>query len=375
VDKAVIGAHAGGFNTAATGAAVLGEFTSAAPSAAAMTGLRDLLAWKLAYHGVDPRSGVYVTSSGSSKYPSGQTVLLPTISGHRETSTTECPGDQLFARLPQLRLDVQSSILSTPPYPLPGWAPANNQPKLLAVNAYGGLQPAGGQPAIPHPGYWPGWSIIRSAAVIGSAGYVLDGWGGLHAFGGAPAPGGYGYWKGWDIARGVVLSAPGSGYTLDGWGGVHPFGAAAPLSVSGYWKEWDIAKGLVLRPDNLGGYVLDGFGGIHHFGVAPPIAKATTSYWGWDIARAIVLRPDGVSGYVLDGWGGVHPFGGAPGVNVSRYTPNSDEFRGLVLNDAATGGWTVDLHGGVHPFGSTGAVKLSSTWSHSGLGRAILLLH
>jgi hypothetical protein len=375
VDKAVIGAHAGGFNAKSTGAAVIGDFRSTVPSAAAMTGLRDLLAWKLAYHGVDPRSQVYVTSSGSSKYPSGQVVTLPTIAGHRDVSDTECPGDQAFTKLPQLRLDVQSAILASPPYPLPGWTPIGNQPKLLALNAYGGLQPAGGQAAVNHSGYWAGWQIIRGAAVNGSAGYVLDGWGGLHPFGGAPVASGYGYWPGWDIARGVVISAPGSGYTLEGWGGVHPFGAAPPLAVTGYWQGWDIARGLALRSDATGGYVLDGFGGIHPFGVALPIQKSTTSYWGWDIARGIALRPDGTSGYVLDGYGGVHPFGGAPNVNVSRYTAGSDEMRGLVLNDAGTGGWVVDLDGYLWPFGSAGYVKMSSTWSHLGLGRGVVLMH
>ena len=376
VEKAVIGAHAGGFNSGSTGAAVLGDFRSAAPSAGAMIGLRDLLAWKLALHGVDPRSQVWVTSGGNSKYPAGQVVTLPNISAHRDVSDTECPGGQLYTRVPQLRLDVQTAMLATAPYPLPGWTPAGNQPKVVAVNSYGGLQPAGGQPALPHPGYWGGWNIIRGVAPsTGASGYVLDGWGGLHPFGGAPPATGHGYWPGWDIARGAVVSAPGSGYTLDGWGGLHPFGAAVPLGVSGYWKGWDIAKGLVLRSDASGGYVLDGFGGIHTFGLAPPIQKSTTSYWGWNIARDIALRPDGTTGYVLDGWGGVHPFGGAPPVNISRYTPGSDEIKALVLNDAGTGGWTVDLNGYLWPFGSAGFVKQSSTWSHLGIGRDVVLLH
>jgi hypothetical protein len=375
VDRAVIGAHAGGFNTGSTGAAVLGDFTSTAPSDSAMSGLRNLLAWKLAFHGVDPRAGVTVTSAGSDKYPSGAVVTLPAVVGHRAVSQTGCPGGQLDNRIDRLASDVQAAILSTPPYPRPGWTPVGNQPKVLVLNGYGALQPAGGQAAVAGA-FWPGW--VNARAIVtdgGSGGWTLDGWGGLHPFGGTARIGNEAYWQGWDIARGAVrIPVPNSGYTLDGWGGVHPFGSAPPITFSGYWQGWDIARGITVRSDGLGGWVLDGWGGLHPFGTAGNVA--TTGYWqGWDIARAVAVRPDGSSGYVLDGWGGIHPFGGAPPMQTSRYTRGSDEMRSLVLTADGNGGYVVDLNGYVWPVGNAPYVKLSGTWIGTGLSRGLAIMN
>jgi hypothetical protein len=51
IDEPVTGAHAGGYNLASTGVAVLGSFTAAPISPAARGSLQRLLAWKLALHG------------------------------------------------------------------------------------------------------------------------------------------------------------------------------------------------------------------------------------------------------------------------------------------------------------------------------------
>src|SRR5262249_74407 len=52
VQEPVMGAHAGGFNGASTGVAVLGSFMSVPISPAARAALQALLAWKLSLHGV-----------------------------------------------------------------------------------------------------------------------------------------------------------------------------------------------------------------------------------------------------------------------------------------------------------------------------------
>jgi hypothetical protein len=53
IDRAVIGAHAGGFNTYTFGAALVGTFTDATPPAAMRTAMDALLAWKYDVHHVD----------------------------------------------------------------------------------------------------------------------------------------------------------------------------------------------------------------------------------------------------------------------------------------------------------------------------------
>jgi hypothetical protein len=99
VDRNVVGAHALGFNTGSVGVALLGTYGSAAPPKAAQDALARLLAWRLDIAHVDPRSLSTVISAGSERYAKGIPVLLRAISGHRDTGFTECPGDQLYARL------------------------------------------------------------------------------------------------------------------------------------------------------------------------------------------------------------------------------------------------------------------------------------
>ena len=108
IDQPVIGAQAGGFNTPSTGVSVIGDFTSAAPSKAAMSSLARLLAWKLSIHAVPAVGKTTVTSAGgpSTGYPAGRGVTLNRISGHRDADLTACPGAVLYRRLPALRRKV-----------------------------------------------------------------------------------------------------------------------------------------------------------------------------------------------------------------------------------------------------------------------------
>jgi hypothetical protein len=111
VDKNVIGAHALGFNTGSVGVALIGTYSSQAPSHAELDSLTRLLAWRLDIAHIDSRSTVSVVSEGSERYRAGVTVQLRTISGHRDTGSTACPGDVLYRRLDQLAADVWSTGL------------------------------------------------------------------------------------------------------------------------------------------------------------------------------------------------------------------------------------------------------------------------
>jgi hypothetical protein len=120
----IMGGHAKGFNTNSVGVALIGSHGSTAPSGAAMTALRDVLAWKLGSHGVDPRTSTPIVSQGSPRYPAGQTVVLPTVQGHRDSGLTACPGNLLDGHLPGLRNDVAARIAATN---VPGtWAPSTS---------------------------------------------------------------------------------------------------------------------------------------------------------------------------------------------------------------------------------------------------------
>ncbi len=115
VDRAVIGAHAGGFNTGSTGVALIGTFQSTPVPAAAYNGLRSLLAWRLGISGVDPGATITVTAGAfdGSRYPTGAQVRVAAVSGHRDLDSTDCPGDAGYSNLDRLRNDVRRDIASS----------------------------------------------------------------------------------------------------------------------------------------------------------------------------------------------------------------------------------------------------------------------
>ncbi len=107
----VIGAHFSCANTNTMGIALLGDFSTAAPSAPALKSLKKMLAWKAAQQGIDPE--------GSAYHPSSQ-LTLKNISGHRDGNGspsptacdkgTVCPGDVLYRLLPTIRHDVRNIV-------------------------------------------------------------------------------------------------------------------------------------------------------------------------------------------------------------------------------------------------------------------------
>lgn len=127
IDSAVRGDATGGSQGFALLAALIGDHSVEPISDAAFASLTQLLAWLAERHGIDttPGSTVDFVSRGSSRWPSGAAVKARTISGHREMSATQCPGDLAFATLDQelpaavtaLRSQIRSEIgnTQTPP--------------------------------------------------------------------------------------------------------------------------------------------------------------------------------------------------------------------------------------------------------------------
>jgi hypothetical protein len=116
IERSVIGAHAGGFNTNSTGVAILGTFTEVAPTTAATQAVSRFLSWKLPHHGSDPAGQTRVESKGSSRYSAGTMVTLSNVSGHRDVSTTSCPGQLLYNRLGQIQAEAAAGAAVTVPY-------------------------------------------------------------------------------------------------------------------------------------------------------------------------------------------------------------------------------------------------------------------
>ena len=97
VEAAVVGAHATGTNSDAMGISVMGDYTKASVSNAAVDAVTRVIAWKADLHGFDP---------------SGYTTLVnkrvPTVVGHTTVGQTSCPGGSIINKLPQIRRNASA---------------------------------------------------------------------------------------------------------------------------------------------------------------------------------------------------------------------------------------------------------------------------
>jgi uncharacterized protein with LGFP repeats len=113
----VMGAHAGGFNTATFGVSMLGNYELVPVPQSTVDSVAAIIAWKFSLFGVDPRGSTVLTSSGggTSKYAAGAKATVPTIFGHRDVGSTACPGRYGYARLGEIRDRVSAQLGSSAP--------------------------------------------------------------------------------------------------------------------------------------------------------------------------------------------------------------------------------------------------------------------
>jgi YD repeat-containing protein len=110
IGRAVIGAHAEGFNTGTVGVAFLGNSDGYSPSAAVRTAFERVAIYAATTWHFDPSSTVVMTSGGSPRYSAGRRVRLYRVMGHRNTGETDCPGSHLYADLSGIRSAAHSYI-------------------------------------------------------------------------------------------------------------------------------------------------------------------------------------------------------------------------------------------------------------------------
>ncbi|CAN5178268.1 hypothetical protein BH18ACT4_BH18ACT4_01430 [soil metagenome] len=124
INGAVIAAHTGGFNTGSVGVSVIGNFTSADPSPAAVEAVGRVVGWKLGTNGVDPYGTTNMRSAGNDRYPAGSVVNFNNASGHMDAKPTACPA-RLYSRLGDIRaLAAQYRQPASPAPPAPPLTPA-----------------------------------------------------------------------------------------------------------------------------------------------------------------------------------------------------------------------------------------------------------
>jgi hypothetical protein len=101
----VQGAHMCSKNQNTMGVCMIGNYVSENPTAAAVDKLVKILAWKASVNGINPLGTAPLASYGFS---------LANVCGHQDgcggPSSTECPGNMLWAQLPTIRQRVKAEI-------------------------------------------------------------------------------------------------------------------------------------------------------------------------------------------------------------------------------------------------------------------------
>ena len=113
IARAVVGAHAEGFNTGTLGVVFLGTTDNYAPSSAVVAAMGRVAGFAGATWHFNPNTHVTLTSGGSPRYRAGARVRLWRVMGHRDVGPTDCPGRNLYADLGRIRR-LASGELSAP---------------------------------------------------------------------------------------------------------------------------------------------------------------------------------------------------------------------------------------------------------------------
>jgi len=88
----VLGAHTGAFNSNSFGVSLIGNFEKTKPTRSMLEATARIIAWKLDANYRSPQATVVLDGS-----------RLHTVSGHRDTKATACPGNDLYSQLGWLK--------------------------------------------------------------------------------------------------------------------------------------------------------------------------------------------------------------------------------------------------------------------------------
>ena len=330
----VIGAHAGGNNTGSVGIALLGELGSASPSAAAVESLKRMLAWKADRHGIDPL--------GSASWTTGE---LSTIVGHRDVSTTACPGDRLYSQLPAIRQSVNDIIRAHRAASVDGYWLLGRDTKVSAHGAATSLPQSGPAPAP------PGMSVAITPTTKGY--WVLSSNGRVTPHGDA---GLYGSTEGMRLNAPTVRLEPtpsGKGYWILGAdGGIFTFGDAGFFGSTGAMRLNAPVISMATTPTGKGYWLLAADGGVFTFGDAAFHGSTGAMRLNAPVV-SMAPHPTGGGYWLQAADGGIFSFGAVrfhgsvPGLGWPNM-PRSVQIR---VTPSGGGYYVLGLDGSVFSFG------------------------
>ena len=288
----VRGAHAIYNNAHTIGIALMGTYDTINPSPAMVSALVTLLTWKCARWGIDP------LGRGKFLATNGVVEDIFNICGHRDTSSTDCPGQRVEPMLPAIRTRVAGRLNGT------GYWIATNLGQVLAF---------GGAPLMNTAGFRLTSPIVGIAAHPSSMGYWLfasDG--SVYAFGAAVF---HGSMNGKGLAAPVVgmASTPsGNGYWLvAGDGGIFCFGDARFFGSTGAMRLNAPVLGMTPTRTGYGYWLYARDGGVFSFGDAVFHGSTGNIRLNQPVVSMAAL-PKGDGYWMIARDGGVFSFGNAP---------------------------------------------------------------
>jgi len=330
----IAGGHALYHNAGTMGIAMMGTFTSQAPTSAAVSSLTSLLTWASATHGIDP--------TGSSTYVnpvSGITRYTPNIGGHRDYNSTGCPGTVLYGMLPSIRAAVSAATNNWP-------GEAFNPRRTLSFA----------------PGTYVGYQFNAAGGIVSSKSFALTTPSSAPTSQSASVPGRSGTW--YYITAGVW-----AGYWVPGSAGTSLSGAPPSRSEDSYrpWLPLNLAAG------SYTGYRFNTWGNVTastSFAPSSPTWVPTT--------EKSMIPGQGGSWYYVTGGGPLRGYwipetaattlGSLPMVNfVSPSTYGIGQLTVTFVNQSITYGptsWAWDFNGD----GTTDSTDQSPTYTYTSEG-------
>jgi N-acetylmuramoyl-L-alanine amidase/Domain of unknown function (DUF4214) len=238
MDKPVIGGHTYGYNGVSTGVAAIGNYDITAAPQAMTDAFKQIFAWKFSL------AGISATGASPVLGLDGKTPLQR-VSGHRDAYATACPGQYLYAKLPEIRTGaaaimavttlssvqryvtrVYSDLFNRPPDPtgLAGWTSAlmKRTPRVAVANA------------ITYSNEY------RTKLITGSY---------LHYLGRTPDPGGLASWLG-GMGRGMTIEQMESGFIAS----PEYYGKAGSTDVAWVTKLYADVLGRQAAPSDVAGW-------------------------------------------------------------------------------------------------------------------------
>lgn len=114
LNRAVQGAHAGGFNQNTWAISMMGNYQNVAPPAEMIQSVGEVAGWRAKVAGFDPtgRDTHYSEGSSYTTVPYGQSINLPNIFAHRDVGNTACPGNAAYAQMGTIRQIAKAKYTS-----------------------------------------------------------------------------------------------------------------------------------------------------------------------------------------------------------------------------------------------------------------------